>query len=52
MDIDNKELKIIYQMMSDLFCIGETLVTESKWEISPEEAIKKIRDYSLRSSNM
>ncbi len=50
MDIENcnnidKLKEICLAQRSQLSYIGEILVSESKWEMSPEVAIKKIRGY-------
>ena len=45
-NIDVEKLKEkLYPAASALFCIGEVCVDVSKWHISAEDAINKIRGY-------
>ena len=45
-NIDVEKLKKkLYPAASALFCIGEACVDVSKWHISAEDAINKIRGY-------
>lgn len=46
MDKSKEELVAIIDAYRKQYCyISETLVDESKWHISPEKAINKIRNY-------
>jgi deoxyhypusine synthase len=46
---DIEELKRLCMAQNEqLSVIGEILVSESKWHITSDEAIKKIRDYLVK----